>query len=137
VRGHGVANAVSFAPGATELVAAMQAEAWVAEDPEAHLLPHLEAACRNLPLELRGVRTLADGTFEVEVAWSEAPSGVGAVRQAVFALAGSVAETASYVRQRREDGRLTFDLVTGMIDDDAAFDPHGHTIRFSVTETSV
>jgi hypothetical protein len=133
-RGRGIADAAGFAPGATELVDAMRADGWVAEDPDAHLRPHLERACQSLPLELRATRLSSDGTYDVELAWQGDDYGPGAVRAAVFALAGSVAETASYVRQRRDDGVLLFELVTGIIGDDARFAPHGHAVRFRIAE---
>ena len=49
----------------------MGSDDWVAEDPEAHLLPHLEAACEELPLELRSTRSRDDGTFEVDLTWDK------------------------------------------------------------------
>jgi hypothetical protein len=131
-RGRGIADAVAFAPGATELVEAMRTERWVAEDPDAHLRPHLERACRSLPLQLRATRLSSEGTYDVDLAWRGDGYGAGAVRAAVFTLAGSVAETASYVRERREDGALLFEFVTGIVGDDAHFAPHGHAVRFRV-----
>ncbi len=97
-----------------------------------HLLPHLETASRELPLEVKSSAIADDGTFEVELAWRGEAGGVGEVRRAVYALLGSVAETATYVRQRREDGAPVFDVVTGMVGDDIAFAPHGHALRVRV-----
>ena len=63
---------------------------------------------------------------------------VGQIRAAVFALVGSFAESATYVRQRRTlaaengDETLLFEIVTGVLDD-GAFAPHGHTVRITVT----
>jgi hypothetical protein len=131
-RGRGIADAVAFAPGATELVEAMRTDCWVAEDPDVHLRPHLERACHALPLELRGTGLSPDGTYDVDLVWRGDGDGVGAIRAAVFALAGSVAEPASYVRQRRDDGALLFELVTGMVGEDSHFSPHGHAVRFRV-----
>jgi hypothetical protein len=53
-RGRGVADASQFAQGAGELVDAMREPNWVAEEPEAHLLPHLRRACEaaDAPLVL-------------------------------------------------------------------------------------
>jgi hypothetical protein len=134
-RGRGVGDAVPFAQGAAELVDAMRSSDWVAEEPEVHLLPHLEAACEGLPLELKATRTRDDGGFEVDVVWRGADWRIGEVRRVVYALIGSIAETATYVRQRRpdgSDGRVVFELVTGLIDAGSPFDPHGHTVRFAV-----
>jgi hypothetical protein len=77
-------------------------------------------------------RVLDDGCFEADLTWTGGPGGVGAVRQGVYALIGAVAETATYVRQRRDNGALTFELATGLIGEDAHFAPHGHTVRFRI-----
>jgi hypothetical protein len=63
---------------------------------------------------------------------------VGEVREAVYRLLGSVAETATYVRQRREPPTgLSFEVVTGIVDGDAAFAPHGHTLSLHVRDAFV
>jgi hypothetical protein len=132
-RVRGVADAGAFADGAADLLDSMRTPEWVAEEPEAHLLPHLRTACEALPLDVAGTRVLDDGTFEVDLAWTGEPDRRGEVQQAVFALAGSIAESASYVRAHSpENGSLTFELVTGMLGEDLAFDTHGHTVRFVV-----
>ena len=131
-RGQGVGDARAYVAGASELIEAMDAPDWVAEEPGAHLLPHLAAACEPLPLALRGSRTSGDGTFEVELEWRGAPA-VGEIRRSIYALVGSVAESASYVRQRRgAGGKLTFELVTGELG--GRFAPHGHTVRFVIAQ---
>ena len=43
------------------------------------------------------------------------------------------AETATYVRKRRDGGSATFEVVTGIIGEDAHFESHGHAVRFRVT----
>lgn len=129
-RGEGVADGRAFAPAVDELAAALRRPNWVAEEPEVHLLPHLERACESLPFELVSAQRTVDGVFDVTVRWTGGAS-VGAVREAVFALIGSFAESATAIRQRR-DGGLVFEVATGMLDD-AEFAPHGHTLRFTVT----
>jgi len=136
-RGDGVADASQFATGAGELIEAIQRPNWVAEQPELHLLPHLERGCESLPLEILDARTTDDGSYDVRLGWTGDEAGVGVVRAAVFSLLGGIAEPASYVRQRRADGsdgsgtELTFDVVTGIVDEEP-FKPHGHTLRLSV-----
>ena len=132
-RGEGVADASQFAGGAEELVLAMRRPNWVAEQPELHLLPHLERASESLPLRILDAHASDEGSYDVRLAWIGEEAGVGAVRAAVYALLGGVAEPASYVRQRRTatDGTLTFEVVTGILDE-APFQPHGHTLRLSV-----
>src|SRR5262245_41319637 len=116
----------------------MRHPTWVAESPELHLLPHIERACESLPLEVVGTGTSADGTFELRLNHTRADASDGEVRAAVFALLGSFAEPATYVRQRRTDaaaGRgtsLVFEIVTGFLASDSGFVPHGHTVRVSV-----
>jgi hypothetical protein len=135
--GRRVADAAAFSDGATELVDAMRSSDWVAEDPEAHLLPHLEAASDGLPVGLAATRALDDGSFEVELSWIGEPAGEGAVRRVVFALMGSIAETATYVRQRRVEDAMIFELVTGLIGEDTHFAPHGHTLPRSAGVSGV
>ena len=136
-RGDGVADASRFADGADELIAAMRRPNWVAEQPELHLLPHLEQACESLPLRLVDTRITADGSYEVELDWAGEEAGVGAIRASIFGLLGAIAEPASYIRQRRtetSDGsaeQLTFEVVTGIVDD-TPFKPHGHVLRLNV-----
>src|SRR5262245_36806495 len=110
----------------------MVEEDWVAEDPDAHLLPHIRKACERdgAPLSLRGAETKPDGTLSVALSWrgSENLSPHGAA----FALLGEFAESATYIRYRRERGALVLDVVTGMLAPDTTFLPHGHTLRVTV-----
>lgn len=136
-RGEGVADAAQFAAGADELIAAMRQPNWVAEEPEAHLLPHLEQACESLPFRILDTHVSDDGTYELELAWTGGEAGVGVIRSSVFSLLGAIAEPASYVRQRRTDAgdgsaeKLVFEVVTGILDW-TPFKPHGHILRLNV-----
>ena len=106
-----------------------------------HLLPHLEQACETLPFRILDARTSDDGAYDVQLGWTGDEAGVGVIRASIFGLLGSIAESSSYVRQRRTNPRdgyttmLTFDVVTGMVDE-APFKPHGHTLRLSVATTT-
>jgi hypothetical protein len=132
-RGRGVADARAFALGLGELADAAGEAGWVAEEPELHLLPHLQRACETLRLELESAATAADGTFELELRWTGEQGAVGPLRETVFALLGAVAEISTYVRQRRgEEGELSFEVVTGMLAADTSFAPHGHTLRLHI-----
>ena len=61
------------------------------------------------------------------------------MRAAVFSLVGSFAELATYVRQRRSeetevgDRTFLFEVVTGILDGETRFAPHGHTVRVRVS----
>jgi hypothetical protein len=132
-RGRGVADASRFAEGASELVDAMMEPDWVAEEPEAHLLPHLQRACdaAGSPLVLESSKVESDGVLSLDLRWQGDPEAP--VWPAVWALLGTVSESASYVRQRGENGVYICDVVTGMLDPDTTFAPHGHTLRLRVT----
>jgi hypothetical protein len=140
-RGYGVGDAGRLVEGATELVAAFDEPCWVAEQPELHLGPHIEAWCRSDErLRLTGTRSDDAGAYTVDLEWRGAPGGVGAVRAAVFSLIGSFAESATYVRQRRvlsgtNDATTTmgFEIGTGELGPEARFAPHGHVVVMHVT----
>lgn len=134
-RGDGVADAGAFVPGAEALVEAMRTRNWVAEQPEVHLLPHLQHCCESMPFELNDGRVSEDGSFDVDLRWTGETMRIGEVRAAVFALVGSFAEVATYVRQRRSatGDFAVFEIVTGSPEEES-FAPHGHTVRFRVTD---
>jgi hypothetical protein len=68
------------------------------------------------------------------------------VRAAAFALIGAVAESATYVRQRRMaadgssppdvdlpgGGEVLFEVATGMLEPDTSFAAHGHVLLLRV-----
>ena len=140
-RGRGIGDAAQLVPGATELITAFTQPEWVAEEPESHLRPHVEAWCkRDQRLALTGAHTDDVGAYLLELEWRGASAGVGQARAAVFALIGSFAESATYVRQRRlaSDGggaamTLQFEVGTGELGPDSRFDPHGHVMIIKVT----
>src|SRR5262245_1590921 len=101
-RGHGIGDAGQLLPGAAELIAAFSQPTWVAEQPELHLLPHVEAWCRR-HRRLALTNAYADGThaYVLDFDWHGATGSVGAARAAAFSLIGFFAESATYVRQRR------------------------------------
>jgi hypothetical protein len=136
-RGHGVADARQLVAGARELVAAFDARNWVAEAPELHLKPHVDAWLQaDGRLGLTSAYKDDLGAFILDLNWLGGPAGPGEVRAAVYALIGQFAESATYVRQRREaNGRpvpkLRFEVGTGELD--GTFASHGHTVLINVT----
>lgn len=141
-RGQGIGDAAQLVSGASELVAAFKEPGWVAEQPELHLLPHIEAWCeRDGRLALMGAGTNDADAYVLELESRDATGSVGATRAAVFSLIGSFAESATYVRQRRiaTDGdgaamKLQFEVGTGELAPDARFEPHGHVVLINVSE---
>jgi hypothetical protein len=127
--------------GVSELVAAFSQPMWVAEQPELHLLPHVDAWCRqDRRLALTGAKTEGTHAYVLDLEWRGASGSVGAARMAVFSLIGSFAESATYVRQRRVAGdgdgsaiELQFEVGTGELAPEASFEPHGHVVLINVT----
>lgn len=137
-RGHGISDAAQLLPGANELVAAFGQYEWVAEQPEVHLRPHVEAWCRrDERLALIGDNKDDTDAYILDLEWRGANRSVGEARAAVFSLIGSFAESATYVRQRRVNGDgstpiLRFEVGTGELAPDAKFTPHGHVVVIDV-----
>jgi hypothetical protein len=144
-RGHGVADGRRVEAGAGELLEALREPGWVAEHGDDHLLPHLRRACERgaVPFRLVGASTEPDGAFAVELTWLGRPEDVRAVRSAVYSLIGEVAESATYVRQRRDEpvgdvdqplggDSLFYEVATGMLGPDTRYTPHGHVLVLRV-----
>jgi hypothetical protein len=86
---------------------------------------------------LRAASTDDQHTLVLELEWRGDPTGVGHARAAVFALIGSFAESATYIRQRRllsdsDASSLRFEIGTGELPPDTRFHPHGHTVLINV-----
>jgi hypothetical protein len=139
-RGDGIGDAAQLVPGASELVAAFRETAWVAEQPEIHLGPHVDAWCeRDQRLALSNAYIDDRHAYILDLQWRGGPASVGEARATVFSLIGSFAESATYVRQRRvardADGspqKLQFEVGTGELAPDARFEPHGHVVVINV-----
>lgn len=136
-RGRGIGDAMQLVPGARELISAFSQRGWVAEEPEVHLRPHVDAWCEHDGrLALRDAHSDDQHAYILELEWRAVSPSVGAVRAAVFSLIGSFAESATYVRQRRvviDSGvDLQFEVGTGELGPDARFEPHGHVVVINV-----
>jgi hypothetical protein len=124
----GVADASGFAAAVDELAALARRPGWVAEEPEAHLVPHLTSA--RTGLEVLDCVVAADGALDVTA--RPAPgSGQREVRREAWTLIGAVAEPAASVRERRDGDAVVFEVITG-VPDGAAFASHGHTVRLRI-----
>ncbi|WP_432894023.1 hypothetical protein ACQPYH_21490 [Kribbella sp. CA-245084] len=133
--GRGLGDAKWLVPGASDLLAAFQEPLWVAEQPEDHLLPHVERWCQDDGRLAVRTTSTDDHTFVLDLEWRGEPTSVGHARAAVFALIGSFAESVTYVRQHRmlSEGSLRFEIGTGELAPDTRFQPHGHTVVINVT----
>jgi hypothetical protein len=150
-RGTGVADATAELPRIAALRAHAGRTGWVAEEPEAHLWPHLERAIGTPGSPWRSATWTidADGRLvvDLEYAADDADRPLAAVRADAFALVGQVAETSSFVRVAEvADGNGTastgvppivlVDVVTGLLDDETSFASHGHTLRLRIARVS-
>ncbi len=131
-RGSGVADAAAFAPALEHLLTLCRTAEWVTEDPEHHLLPHLTGAGID-GLTVAGWRITDDGVLELDL---DPTPGLDfrELRRRVWALLGSVAEPTTAVLERTEDGRLVFDVVTGVPVGSGEFSTHGHTLRLRMPD---
>jgi len=111
----------------------MSAPDWVTEEPEAHLLPHLAAACDQPGSLFRLDEAWSDGEiFVVQLSAREPDSSIGHLRHAAVALAAAIAEESTLIRQQREGDVLEFDIATGTAPSEARFAPHGHLVRLRI-----
>ena len=129
-RGHGIAGGESHAPLARRLVRALELPDWVAEDPEIHLLPHLERAALGLGFGLGGA-AMDGATYELRLTWL-GEKGRRPLRRAAHALIGAVAEESTHVFEWVDDDAVVFDVATGMVAEDGHFAPHGHLLRLRI-----
>jgi hypothetical protein len=129
--GHGIGDAAWIAPSVRSLLDALSESSWIAEDPDAHLLPHLQSAIdgASSPWSLRST-DLRDGVYVLELEWSRPEGRMRHLRADVFALLGELAESATYVHQRTEGETVIYDVATGMLPGDSPFAPHGHSVQF-------
>jgi hypothetical protein len=132
-RGHGLASGQAFSPNVAELAEAIGDPEWVAEDPELHLLPHLVAACSEADAPLRIASFRSEGeVFVVELEARDGTDPIGELRRAAVALTATIAEESTHIRQRKKDGVIEFDVVTGSVAPETRFAPHGHLVRLRI-----
>ncbi len=126
----GVADASDFAPAIEELAALARRPGWVTEDPENHLVPHLQEA--GVPgLRVLGYQPDGNGVLHVTAEYHEGDSR-GEIRRHAWALVATVAELATSVREHDDGGTVVFDVVTGIPENVGRFATHGHTIRLTL-----
>jgi hypothetical protein len=124
-RGVGVGDASVALPAVERLATAMTTDGWVAEEPEAHLLPQLEAGAATVGVTMNRTAS-SNGAFEIELA-RDGRTGAE-MRMVTLALVSTIAEASTHVRQSAE---AEFEVVTGMLPGDSpVFAPHGHVLRF-------
>ena len=104
---------------------------WVTEEPEMHLLPHLERAIAQESNATLASTRVAAGVLELDVDLHEEASP-GATRALAHRLIAAVAEGVTLVRQTGNHRVAAFDVVTGTPPATSSFATHGHTLRIRV-----
>ena len=128
-RGRGIASAEAYLDHADALRGHMAEPDWVAEDPDHHLLPHVRRFCEASDVLTLDAWSIEDGVLVLDLTasgvdnWRER-------REAVHALIGTFAEPATLVRELAQD--RDFVVVTGILEGDSVFGPHGHTVHLRV-----
>jgi len=131
--GRGIAGAGHLTGPVDALRVAMVQPDWVAEDPEAHLLPHIRS---GLPdgVRITGTEVSDAGELVVtlEVAHVAEDRPKANVRSLAYRLLGTFAEPSTFVEERPVEGGAEFVVVTGLLEGQTRFLPHGHTVRLVI-----
>ena len=129
-RGRGVADARGSLDSIRELAALADSDEWVAEDPEAHLLPGLREAIEHSGLSMESTVVELDGALHIRLR-SASKRSRREIRQAVWSVLGGVVELSSLVREAHSGDVTVFEVVTGN-PPGGRFATHGHTLRVEV-----
>jgi hypothetical protein len=106
---------------------------WNTEQPEAHLLPHLERWCgrEDSPFALRSA-ALHGTVFVVDLEPKEAVPAHDA-RPDVYTLIATIAEPTTVVVESQLDDVDTFDVALAVVPGQSTFPKgHGHLVRLRV-----
>jgi hypothetical protein len=128
----GVADASALAPYVDELRDLVTTADWIAEEPEVHLLPHIERAIGAEPDASISETRVVDGVLHVDIVMPSNPSR-GPAREVAYRAVASFAEAVTLVRLA--DGgadEQTFEVVTGMLPGSSEFATHGHRVTIRV-----
>lgn len=137
-RGRGVASGRSLSPNVEELAAAMRTEGWVAEEPDVHLVPHLESACSEPDSPWTMISwAVEDGVLVVDLTWNGAWGSWDLMRAEVYSVLGRISEHSSHIRQRTFEDRVDYEMATGTLGGETPFVPHGHLVRLRVGPASL
>jgi hypothetical protein len=131
--GAGVSDGEAFAPPLRTLLDEMARPDWNTEQPEAHLLPHLERWCarEGSPFGLRAAAE-EDTLFVVDLDTARGTTSEH-VRELVYALISTIAEPTTVIVETREDEVDIFDVTLALTARQSTFPKgHGHLVRFRV-----
>ena len=129
--GSGTSDGRAFASPIRALLDEMARPDWNTEQPEAHLLPHLERWCARDGSALRLRSSASEGpVFVVDL--EPAPErSRDEVRGDIYALISTIAEPTTVIVQRREGGFELYDITLALMPEQTPFPKgHGHLVRF-------
>ncbi len=132
-RGEGIADARAALPAIAELADLAARERWVAEDPEAHLLPGLRDRIAITGLRLDEVTVDVGGVLRLRLTTATRLSR-REIRQSVWSILGGAVEMTTHVLETNDGDTVSFDVVTGMAESPGQFATHGHTLRVEVVQ---
>jgi hypothetical protein len=136
--GHGAGSAAQQVDAVEALIDAMRLPDWVAEEPEQHLLPHIDRACAREGSPWRLISSRTEGVvFVIELEWQRPAANLRQLAADAFSLVGLVAESNSHVRQNAGEDYVDFEVTTGMLDGDSQFRGHGHLLLLRCRGESV
>lgn len=133
-RGHGVASASGSLRALNELADLARSENWVAEDPEAHVLPGLKERVAISGFSFDDAVVDGDGTLRVRLS-SATKLSRREIRQSVWSILGGAVELTTHVHEATAGGAVIFEVVTGTTPG-GHFATHGHTLRIEVVQPS-
>jgi hypothetical protein len=132
--GISVADGRPFLPPLETLASTMAEDGWIAEEPAVHLLPHIRRRCDEIGrfrILVEGAQE--DGVYLVRLEWQPGhDSSKRSLRDDVFALIGSFAESATHVHERDLPGAFEFDVTTGLLPEQTHLHSHGHLVGLRV-----
>ena len=131
--GAGVSDGEAFAPPIRTLLEEMARPDWNTEQPEAHLLPHLERWCarEGSPFVLR-VAAEEDTLFVVDLDPEQDASNEH-VHEQVYSLISTIAEPTTLVVETREEEMDIFDVTLALTPRESSFPKgHGHLVRLRI-----
>jgi hypothetical protein len=138
-RGIGAGNARDVTPQVERLLEAMRQDGWVAEEPEAHLLPHIRGATDRAPTLWRLEST--DGSdpnrYVIDLEWRRRGGSLGDLVVDTYALIGRIAESHTHITERKTATTVEFDITTGILDGDGQWTAHGHVVTLRIAGPGV
>jgi hypothetical protein len=134
----GIGSAQDQVPPLLDLLDAMQSDAWVSEEPEAHLLPHILRHCESYGAIWRLDSARLEGVvYVVTLQWRRRRGYMRDLSVDAYSLIGEFAESSTHIRAGTEGQSIVFEVTTGMLDGDGPFSGHGHVVRLRVVGPAV